>query len=185
MNMFKLFCFIFLFFVVEANFFFNKNYFKTVYNKDSQCEIAKKMAYHGNFFSSNFFNLYNFFSNLKSNNCTYSLLYECRTQNFKLFSKYTQNLYQFFCDETAFLNTCYDSVRKWAKVKKQTIRNSYDLETSITDINKLLQEEDDTCIIILEKASRKFNFSEIKSFFFFYTNWSMVYNATKEKVVER
>ena len=185
MNMLKLFSFIFLFFIVEANVFFKKNYFKNVYNKDSKCVTAKKMAYHGNFFISNFFNLYNFFSSLKYNNCTHSLLYECKKQNFKFFSKYTQNLYQYFCDETAFLNTCYDSVRKWAKVKKQTIRNSYDLETSVTDINKLLQEEDNTCVLLIEKASRKLNFSETKTVSFFHTNWSMVYNATEYKVDER
>ena len=180
-----LFCFIFLFFVVEANFFFQKNDFKTVFSTDSQCVIAKKMAYDGNFFSSNIFNLYNFFSNLKKYNCTSSLLYECKTKNFKYFSEYTNKLYQFFCDETAFLNTCYESLRKWVKVRKQAIKNIYNLETNIYDINKILKEEKDYCVLIPLVASQKLNFKEIKTFSFLHTNWSIVYNATKDEVVER
>ena len=187
MNKLKILFVSFLFSVVEANYLFKKNFYETIYKNDrlrSECLNVKKTAYNGHFYRSKTFNLNRFLYILKVNNCTESLLHECNKQNF-LFSRYTKLIYEFYCDEAAFLSSCSSSLSKWAKVNKQTIDNFLDLSTTITDKNKMFQGEENSCVLILLQAAHNLSLTEIKVFSFFNVKWFIRKNTTNENTIEK
>ena len=185
MNKLKILVVLFLLFVVEANYLFKENYYKTIYNSDVQCLNIKKTAYDSNFYRSNTFNLNRFFYILKEKNCAASLLYEFRVKNFKFYSRYTKLIYEFYCDEAAFLSSCSSSLSKWAKVNKQTIGNFLDLATTKTDTNKMFQGEENSCYLILLQAAHNLSLTEIKVFSFFNVKWFIRKNTTNENTIEK
>ena len=183
MNKLKILFVSFLFFTVEANYLFKKNFYKTIYENDRQCLNVKKTAYNGHFYRSKIFNLNQFLYILKVNNCTASLVYECQKQNFKFFSRYTKLIYEFYCDQAAFLSSCSSSLSKWAKVKKQTIDNFPDLATTKTNT---IQGEENSCVLILHQAAHNLSLPETKVFSFFNVEWFIqLKNTTNENTIEK
>ena len=185
MNKLKVLFVSFLFFAVEANYLFKKNFYKTIYENDRQCLNVKKTAYNGHFYRSKIFNLNQFLYILKVNNCTASLVYECQKQNFKFFSRYTKLIYEFYCDQAAFLSSCSSSLSEWAKVKKQTKDNLLDLATKITYTNKMFKGEENSCILIFMQAAHNLSLPETKVFSFYNVKWLIHESTTNKNTIEK
>ena len=161
--------------------YFNYNFYKEVFETDQQCRYIKEFAYDGLLYKTRYFSLSYFFTELSKNNCTSSIEYECKKNNF-LYTDFNSVLYAYFCDKKSFFEKCSQSLTKLTKKTNKYLLNLNDQELS----NELLKHipivnsnlESCLSVPILRSNDllklKNFSYTEVKNFGLFNTTWTML-----------
>ena len=182
-----------LIYFVHGNSLYKTNFYSNVYKNDPQCTNTKQLAYEGISYKSNLFSLQLFFLDLKTKNCSSSLIYECKNRNF-VFSTDTALIYNFYCNKVKYFELCSKPLVQWTKLNKNSL-----LKLSSKDLVQLLYKLfknnneiiNNKCIIIPLSSSFEFirthniSFTEYKSFGLFVSTWELFTNANQDKAVKR